>query len=360
MSALGDVVQALAVVPAIREGFPGCRIHWLVEETAEPVVRCHPSVDRVLVSKRLGWSQDLRKPRLWPRAVSEVRTLIAALRGPYDVALDLQGLMKSGIWMGLVRARRKVGFAPARERLSQIFLTERLGGIDRELHAVDRYLELVASLGCPRVRQPDFGIRPPADALDRVRELLASNGCPPFAPLAVVVPGARWETKRWTEDGLARLGDQMAGSLGLEVVFVGVEGDRPLVSRICHRMGNRALNLAGRTDIPGLMALLEMAWVVVSTDSGPMHMAAALGTPVVALFGPTAPWRTGPYGAKHKIVRVNLPCSPCFRRRCSTRQCMHGIEPGEVLSKVEQVLEERESRVHGMRSAWAATAEVHP
>lgn len=359
MSALGDVIQALAVVDALKKGFPGCRLHWLVEEVAEPVVRSHPGVDRVLVSRRKQWPRHLRDPRLWPKVISEVRALVAALRQRYDLALDLQGLMKSGIWMSLTRAPRKVGIVPARERLSSLVLNELVEDPHRESHAVDRYLRLVEALGCPRTGpEPHFGIRPSQEARRRADELLISGGVPPEAPMVALVPGARWESKRWTVKGFASLGDMLAGSLGMQVLLVGSGEDSQINSMICGAMTHKALDLSGRTDIQLLMAVLERAAVVVSTDSGPMHMAAALGTPVVALFGPTAPWRTGPYGKGHKVVRKDLPCSPCFKRRCPQRKCMAAIEVREVLHEVEQVLRERTNGLTPMAPSWNDSLEA--
>lgn len=339
MSALGDVIQALPVIPVLKERFPGSRIHWLVEEAAEPVVRCHPGIDRVLVSRRSAWPRELRKPETRLLAMSQIRALVGELRKPYDLAIDLQGLLKSGIWMGLAKARRKVGFRRARERLNRLFLKETVGGINGELHAVERYLQLAAWLGCSKVREPEFGLRAPQQAKIRMRNLLSSLGWDPDAPWAVLVPSARWPSKRWSQVGFARLGDRLAQSLGLQVALVGLGQDRPLLEGIRRKMMRRALNLAGSTDIPHLMAMLEMSRVVISTDSGPMHMAAALGTPVVALFGPTAPWRTGPYGTNNRVVRREMSCSPCFRRTCATRSCMESIDPEDVFRQVDLLIE---------------------
>lgn len=339
MSALGDVIQALPVIPALKERFPGSRIHWLVEEAAEPVVRCHPGIHRVLVSRRSAWPRDLRKPGAWPMAMSQIRALVAELRRPYDLAIDLQGLLKSGIWMGVAKARRKVGFKGARERLSRLFLNEAIGGINAELHAVEKYLQLVARLGCSKVERPEFGLRAPREAMARMRSLLASKGWDPDGPWAVLVPCARWASKRWSQAGFARLGDRLVKDLGLQVALVGLGQDKPLLEGITAGMRNRAVNLAGSTDVLSLMAMLEMAKVVVSTDTGPMHMAAALGTPVVALFGPTAPWRTGPYGSNSRVVRQEMSCSPCFRKRCSTRSCMESIDPEHVLDQVKLLMD---------------------
>jgi heptosyltransferase-1 len=125
------------------------------------------------------------------------------------------------------------------------------------------------------------------------------------------------------------------------VAVSGALQDRSLAEMILERMRYPALNLAGRTDLGTLIALMAGAAVVISTDSGPMHLAAALGTPVVALFGPTAPWRTGPYGKGHKVLRAAVSCSPCFLRRCHTRRCMRQIGPEQVLEAVREVLEEK-------------------
>ncbi len=358
MSALGDVIQTLPVIPVLKQGFPGSRIHWLVEEAAEPVVRCHPGVDRVLVSRRSAWPRQFRRAETWPAAISQIRALVAELRKPYDLAIDFQGLLKSGIWMGLTKAQRKVGFRWARERLNRLFLNETVGGINGELHAVERYLQLTAWLGCPQVREPEFGLRTPQESKSRMRSFLASQGWDPDSPWAVLVPSARWPSKRWSQEGFARLGDRLAGSLGLQVALVGVGQDRPLVEGIRGKMLKRSINLAGSTDIPALMAILEMAKVVVSTDSGPMHMAAALGTPVVALFGPTAPWRTGPYGSNHRVVRREMSCSPCFRKRCATKSCMESIDPEEVLQQVRLLIEETGHRASREKPAEKVALEA--
>ncbi len=345
MSSLGDVIQALPVIPVLKKQFPTARIHWLVEEAAEPVLRCHPGVDTILVSRRSSWPRQFKKPENWPVTISQIRALVGQLRRPYDIAIDLQGLLKSGIWMGLARARRKVGLRWTKERISKIFLHETLGDVNGQMHAVERYLELAAGLGGCHVKEPEFGLQAPKEAKARMIEFLASRGWDPQTPWAVLVPSARWQSKRWSPTAFARVGDGLIESLGFQVALVGVQEEIPYLESIRANMKNPALNLGGSTDIPGLMAMLEMAKVVVSTDSGPMHMAAALGTPVVAIFGPTAPWRTGPYGANNIVVRKEIFCSPCFKRRCVTKACMEAIDPEEVLEKVNFLM--KKARANG-------------
>ncbi len=336
MSAFGDVIQALPVVRALKQGFPGARIDWLVEDSAAPIVRSHPGVDRVVVWRRDAW----RSPGRWPGAVLGIRrTAAELLKRRYDLALDLQGLLKSGIWVGLCRARRKVGYHDGREG-SHLFLTKRIQNWDRDLHAVERYLLLVEEIGGGRGK-PDFGLAPSKEGTERLRGLLGKGKWEAGVPYAVLVPGARWETKQWDSASFSQTAEGIVRDLGLQVCISGGHRDRPLGEVIIKGMRSPALNLAGSTDIPALMALMAGAAVVISTDSGPMHLAAALGTPVVALFGPTAPWRTGPYGKGHRVLRAAVSCSPCFRRKCQTRRCMRQIRPEQVLDAVKDVIGDR-------------------
>jgi len=340
MSALGDVIQALPVIRALKEGFPGARIDWLVEDAAAPIVRSHPGVDRVVVWRRAAWRGAWRNPTRCPEALAGIRrTAAELLRRRYDIAIDLQGLLKSGIWMGLARAERKVGYEAAREG-SRLFLTERIQDGDPDLHAVERYLLLAEGIGA-RAIAPEFGLRPSREGREALRGLLGQQGWDPGAPYAVLVPAARWKTKQWGVAAFARTADGLVAEFGFHVAVSGALQDRSLAEMILERMRYPALNLAGRTDLGTLIALMAGAAVVISTDSGPMHLAAALGTPVVALFGPTAPWRTGPYGKGHKVLRAAVSCSPCFLRRCHTRRCMRQIGPEQVLEAVREVLEEK-------------------
>lgn len=337
MSALGDVIQALPVIPALQDGFPGARIHWLVEEGAAPVVRSHPGVHRVIVSRRGRWGREWRAPRRWPGTLREIGALMGELRTPhFDMALDLQGLIKSGIWIRCARAERKVGYDGARE-WSHLSLNERVPRVSPDLHAVERYLMLAEAAG-GRAREARFGLEVRGKAREDLWALLEGEGWRRDQPYAVLVPAARWQSKQADPGTFSAVGDWLARTRDLPVALVGVPEERSLAQAISRRMRTPALDLCGRTDLELLMALLEGARVVVSTDSGPMHLAAALGTPVVACFGPTAPWRTGPYGRGHRIVRAGVSCSPCFRRSCRGRQCMTQIRPEAIRDAVAHVL----------------------
>jgi 3-deoxy-D-manno-octulosonic-acid transferase/heptosyltransferase-1 len=155
-----------------------------------------------------------------------------------------------------------------------------------------------------------------------------------------VNPVAFWETKLWDEAKFAALCDRIVTELGLPVVFTG-ENPEGVIARIRSRMQAPSASVAGETTLRELAALYKMASLLVTTDSGPMHLAAAVGTPVVALFGPTSPERTGPYGEGHIVIRQGLPCSPCFRKTCDTLECMNTIGVDEVLQAVRERLDNR-------------------
>jgi lipopolysaccharide heptosyltransferase II len=192
---------------------------------------------------------------------------------------------------------------------------------------------LLEAIGIPT---PRIEYRLPVTEAHRrqVDALLRQRGAGGKPHLAAVNPMAKWETKLWPAASFAAVADRLAEDRPVDLVFTGAAEDRPAVADIIGRMKQRAVNLAGDTSLMELAALYERASLVLSTDTGPMHLAAAVDTPVVALFGPTAPWRTGPFGSGHRVVRAGADCSPCFKRRCPEPACMRRIDPEQVLAAI--------------------------
>ena len=321
LSALGDVVQSLPVAMAIRTQVPDAQIDWVVERPASGLLLGHQALDRVLVSPRHMLKDELAGfvPGLM-RFVRELRKV------SYDAVLDLQGLMKSAMVVSLSRGKRKIGFKGGKEPASAMVLNEALPPYDIERHALERYLDLLEPLGLQRPAFPDFGLHPGEKPQARAAELLAK--LPKGAKFIVLHPMAKWETKLWPSKHWILLGTILQ-RLGYHVVLTGSTADRGVTGVIHHKLAKEplALNLAGHTDLPELSAVLTKALAVVSTDTGVMHLAAALGLPVAAIFGPTAPWRTGPYGRGHLIMRRELECSPCFKKECDDLKCMTELIP---------------------------------
>jgi len=338
LSAIGDVVHTLPLLEVLRRHFPDARIDWVIEEEASHLIEGHSALDRVIVSRRKLWQRNILGRRSRSETIREVLGFVRELRSePYDLVIDMQGLLKSGFLTGLARGRRKIGFTWAREG-STLFLSERPYFEDQHhQHAIERYLKAAKILGCDvsswvgriPVRQDDE--ERVAALLDR--EGLNGDQC------AAINPMARWETKLWEPEKFARLADRIQDELGMAVIFTGSREDAPAIDDIRARMKTgRAHNLAGLVGLRELASLYTRCSVLISTDTGPMHIAAAMDCPVVALFGPTAPWRTGPYGTGHKVVRQELACSPCFKKKCDHKSCMKGITVDRVLQGVRERL----------------------
>ena len=332
LSAIGDVVQALPTLEAIKKTFPGSAVDWVVEEAAAGILDGHPLIDRLLISRRRNWLRMLRSPFRSLAGMREICGFIRDLRRfRYDLAIDLQGLLKSGMIMGIAQAERKLGFDRTRE-LSYLFLNERLPAYDIEKHALERYLDVARYLGA---REPATTCSLPIEPeLERMRERIARE-LTPGRPLILINPQARWETKLWKDDRFAQLADRLIRERNAAVIFTGGSQDRTVTSRIRGMMQEQAYDWTGETSLKELAALTRLADLVITTDTGPMHLAAAAGGRVVALFGPTAPWRTGPYGPHHVVVRTGVGCSPCFGRHCDQgRRCMADMTVDDVLQSL--------------------------
>ncbi|MBI3990289.1 MAG: lipopolysaccharide heptosyltransferase II [candidate division NC10 bacterium] len=331
-SSIGDVVHTLPTLAALRKRFPDRYITWVVEREAAGIVQGHPDVDQILVSGRKGWQRALKDPRNATKAVQELLAFVRELRaGSYDLAIDLQGLFKSAILTLLSGARYRVGFAPVRE-MAHRALTHSVP-YPHALHAVERYLSLARCLGADGDPHAFF-IATSLEDETRVRRFLSQSGISTDEPKVVLHSSARWGTKLWEEERFGRLGDLLAEKLGARILLTGSEADGPITARIAASMRHRALNLAGKLTLKGLVALLKQTSLLVTVDSGPMHIAAALGTPLVALFGPTDPRWTGPYGPNCTVLQKTIPCRPCLKRRCQIaeeRLCMRSIDVEEVL-----------------------------
>jgi lipopolysaccharide heptosyltransferase I len=339
LSSLGDVIHTLPALTALRRHWPDAHLTWLVEPAAAEILHGHPALNRVLVLPRRAWLDLLRRGRL-VRAARQVLQFMRELRATsYDLVLDFQGLAKSAVWVAAARATTKLGPGPGRRRneLAWLAYDRRAPLPDPGAHAVERNLALLNALGVPRgpVRY-DLPVAPEAE--QAAAELLAGVGLVAGAAFVAACPQTRWPTKNWTATGFTAVADALAGR-GLPVVFTGAPADRAALDEIAAAMRTPMRRLDGRTPLPVLAAVFRRARAVLATDTGPLHLAVAAGTPVVALFGPTDPGYTGPYGPGHLVLRCAVPCSPCFQRTCRTRvvephACMRRLDAAAVVEAI--------------------------
>jgi lipopolysaccharide heptosyltransferase I len=331
LGALGDVVNAFPLVSALKAEWPGARVTWIVEARLAELPRLHPRVDEVVTVDTRAWRADVRRGRLGG-AWSGVRDFARSVAGRFDVAIDAQGLLKSAAVTWLTRARVRVGFAAGdcRERGNGWVMSRRAEPIGA-VHAVTKNLALLGALGV-RSGAPTFEIRVPASD-----EAWASA----YTPAVTIHPGAGHPGKRWPLDRWLALSDRLSGT-GRRVVLVTGPEDRAAVAAAVAAMAS-APAVAAPPTVGALAALLRRTAVAVAGDTGPLHLAAALGRRTVGVYGPSDPVTAAPFGEKSRVRKHPCACgwrpAPSFNRRCAASfACMRAIEVGEVFEAVEKQL----------------------
>jgi len=330
LGALGDIVHALPLAAALRARFPEARLDWVVDERHLPLLELVPVVDRRIVWRSRSRSIAYR--------IAELRRGCATVH--YDAALDPQGLIKSAVVARASGASRVIGFAAGalREPLARYFYTETHAPPDTG-HVIRKNLTLAAAVDA-QVDTPSFPLEiPETRELDIVQQAVGGE------PYVVLNPGAAWPNKRWSPSRFGELARVVSARHGLTSVVTWGGEDHARATAVVETSDGQAI-LAPATDIPALAALVGGARLVVSGDTGPMHLASALGTPVVALHGPTDPGRNGPWDPLDITVSRYDSCRCQQRRRCSeTVPCLEELTVAAVVEAVERRLavEERQS-----------------
>jgi lipopolysaccharide heptosyltransferase I len=333
-SSLGDVVHSLPVLTALRRRYPQAHITWIVNRSYEPLLVGHPHLDATLAfdrgAARRGWWSATRT---WWRFLRDLR------HQSFDLLVDLQGLFRSGFMAAWSGAARRVGLSTAREGASW-FYTDIVAVADfNAVHAVDRYWLIAEALGVGHLRK-EFHVPLIPEARNWAETLLA--GLP--RPWLMVAAGSRWQTKRWPPEHFAALLHRAQANFGGTAVFVGSAEDSPLSAAIHERLEGPTLDLTGRTTLPRLAALLARADTVLANDTGPLHLAAALGRPVVAPYTCTRVVLTGPYGGEAGVVETQVPCQGSYLTRCGRMECMDELIPERLWPRLHEVLLSWQSR----------------
>jgi heptosyltransferase-1 len=318
-SSLGDIVHSLPFLNVLKRCFPKAEIHWIIAKGLEGLLEGHPMINRLWIINKDAW----KNIKNVGSTIKELRVLFKELKKEkFDIVVDLQGLLRSGIITAATDAPVRIGFTEAREG-SIVFYTHKVEG-GKNIHAVDRYLKIAAFLGCP-INDVSFPL--PLD-----NQLSSSIFHPsslihhPSGSYAVIIPGARWKTKIWSPEKFGEL----SSKLSIISIIVGSKSDVDTANKIVNLSHGKAQSLAGKTTLKELTEVIRHARFVISNDSGPMHIASALGVPVFAIFGPTDPVRTGPYEIGHTVIKEDIPCSPCFKRKCNDMKCMNSLSVEKV------------------------------
>lgn len=337
---MGDVIHVLPALRALRTAFPEATLGWVVEDVHAQLLSGLPELDRLYVIPRAKSHGSWRQRRQLAR---EMRTRLREVH--WDVAIDFQGLWKSLIvawWSG---ADRILGYAPSPEK-THWFYTDKVVLPTMDRHAVDRHLDLLGALGCP-VRyashrgefERDFSLPIQPAHRSKVEGLLKAMDLPPGQPRVLLNFSARKAANQWGPQRFAELADLLQTE-GFTPVLTGGPDDRDGEKVILDLVGKPLASLVGKCGLLELAAAMQHFDVIVTGDTGPMHVAVSAGLPVVALFGPANPVRTGPYSPSAVVIQEPFECQPCYTRGCKFKQqpppCMAEITTEQVLIEVKR------------------------
>lgn len=336
-SALGDIVQALPAVCSLSRSLGRVKISWFVRPECAALLENHPCVDEIIYfdRKALGkwWCN-------W-RAFKKLCLLVKQLRaGRFDISLDFQGLFRSAVFGWFSGALRRFGMADARE-FAHVFYTDTIKQNEESVHVVDYFQQMAAAAGAD-ISESKFELLPAREGLKEVETLLDENDVDK-ENYVVLVPGSTVEAKCWPVSSFAELADKIFSKFGSTVVATGVASEKGVVARLEKQSRVRVVDFAGVTNIPQLVSLLSRAKVVVSNDTGPAHIARALGVGVVLVVGHTNPGRVGPYGRPEAVAAIDAQSRG---RAVESDQARHGIANVGVDEVFEKVCEQFEKEVN--------------
>ncbi len=344
LTSLGDVLMSLPAVKALKEGSPGTKVSWLVEGSVAELLSCQDFVDHVLRFPRDLIMRSIREGS-GLKALGHLTAFLGKLRATrYDALIDFHGILKSALLDYAARAEKKIGFGRrfAKEG-SWLAYDERVDGADTHLHKVERNMLLVRHLGIDGT-VPQVELVAPPDAESYVNDLLAEHGIRP--PIIAIFPfcskGSAF--KRWDLGRYAELLKRMKESIPATMLILWGPGEEEEARQLCD-MAGAGVVLPANLGVAQLCAVLKRADMYVGGDTGVMHLAAFSGVPVVAIFGPTDPKVNAPYGPAHRVVRKELPCSPCRDKNCKERTCLNSITPEEVFEEVKGMWDRTKSNL---------------
>jgi len=328
-SSLGDVIHALPVLRLLKEHLPESEIYWWIEAGLAPLLEGDPDLAGLIQFNRRRWAQPKNWAKLW-RDVQWTRVQ------NFDWVIDLQGLARSAVFGWLANGQLSIGLEESREG-ARGFYDIVAPRSPFATHAVDRYLGVLTLLKVPI--HWDFQWLPAQpEVAASVRRKWTIDG----TRWVILQPGARWRNKRWPVESFAQFVSQFPGKANsVRFAILGGAEDRQLGMTIAQASPERCLDLTGKLSLSEMLEWIRLSELMVTNDTGPMHAAAALRKPVVALFGPTEPRRTGPYGQIENVIQLALPCVPCMRPRCHyplPLECLRALPVSTVLKRVEKHL----------------------
>jgi len=330
-SSIGDIVLTMPTLVALRRGFPDAYIAWMVDSRFREIIEGHDCLDEVIPVPRYRHGAPVYFARETIRSVRVLR------ERKFDMTLDTQGLLKSSAFCLLSGAPRRLGFDDEHREFNYLCANEWAPG-NSDIHAVDRYLMMAEYLDCP-TKPVEFRL-PIAEASQKwADQFIKGNRLIGDRPLVGLNLGASRPHKRWPTEYFAQLSKALYEDAAISSILIGGPEDRPLAESVQQQLAVPVIDAVGHTTLAQLPALIARCDVIVSADSGPMHVAVAVGTPVVALIGPTLPHLTGPYGDNNIVLWSQPECACRNKAGCSDYHCMREITVSSAHEAVRQLLQ---------------------
>lgn len=330
LSAIGDVIHALPVAHALKQTYPNARITWVVEKPAYDLLTNNSDIDEIIIF-------DKTKFKSLAGLLTNGYTFGQELKSrKFDLAIDLQGLFKSAAISFLSGAPKRLVYCNAREQSHLV--GQRICGEYEQGHVVDRYLDVARHLGC-KIDEVLFPIYIAEIEVQKAKAIANHAGLKLDNPYVVLAPGTNWQSKCWPPAHYAKLADKLYDE-NIIPVIIGGPNDQRLAQEIIANTKIPPIDLTGKTSMKQLAYIIKKSQVFVGGDTGPMHLAVAVGTKVVTMFGPTDPERNGPYGNEHKVLLINLQCQGCWQRKCPDgKDCMSTISVDMVFDSIKSTLQ---------------------
>jgi len=326
-SSLGDVIHALPFLKAVKDSYPESIVDWVISSNLKGLLQGNPLINDLIIFDKDSWKDIRNLPKTF-RDISRFKKRLA--ENYYEIVVDIQGLLRSGLIAYFTPGALKIGFDDAREG-SRFFYGKKVSA-DGAVHAVDKNLLLAKSIGAAP-KKVEFPLHVGDEARSSVQKMLGG-----INEYILIAPSSRWQSKRWPPGHFASL----ISRIDMPVVVTGSPSEKGIIKEIMDESPGEIIDMCGKTGLKELVALIDGAKAMVSNDSGPMHIAAALKRPVIALFGPTDYEKTGPYGWQNNsdlnVLRAPAPCSPCFKRNCDNPECMTKITVETVYKVLKKYL----------------------
>ncbi len=341
LSAVGDVVRTLPSLASLRKNFPSARIAWIVEEKSSDILLGQPELDEVIVFPRKAWSQYLLTGR-WRSLTREVAAFIRRLRQErFDLTIDFHGILKSGLLSALTGAGFRIGFGRGFcKEMNYLFSNWRVSLPHNAISRFERNRRLLEGMGLD-TKSAVFRLSIPREDREYVEDFFKQHDLKSRYPIVALNPGTsdKMAFKRWFPESYARVADRLVKETGATIILTWGPGERRTAEEVQSLMESPCVILCPTTSLKQLAAIYQGCHLYLGNDTGPMHIASLMGTPVIVIYGPTDPVVNAPYDGTPSIqVRSDLPCSPCRDRDCQKLDCLRAVKPEDVLTAVKNLL----------------------